>query len=203
MEYNRKTGMQLLEKYLINDKRKYTHSVDVGNCTFMFADILSQKHLEIKLNKELVGFLGFTHDIGQSITTSKHELRSIELLIKENVPIEIAMMVMHGQLLEQFKEDSCSSLYKPVGYEGKILTISDMSIDPSNGLISIEERAEKIKAGVRKIPNMLDELKHVICNGVDEALPRFQKYRDELFGLMEATLGELHDKFEREYKSGL
>lgn len=202
MKYNRKTGLEILNKYLENNSRKFTHSVDVGNCSYMFADILSEKHPELGLDKELVGFLGYTHDIGQSITSAKHELKTIELLIREGVPIEIAIKAMHGQLLEQFAKDPHNILYLPVGYEGKILTVADMSVDPRDGIISVEDRAERIKSWVRANPKMSDTLKDDFCNGMNAALPRFQQYRDELFELMDMSLAELQYKFKTLYRKG-
>jgi hypothetical protein len=202
MNLNRKSGLEVLRKYLGNDEKKFTHSTDVGNCSYMFADILNERHPKLKVDKELVGFLGYTHDIGQSITPAKHELKTIELLVKECVPLEVAFKSMHGQLLEQFGQDSHSNLYVPVGYEGKIITVADMSVDPSDGVIAVEDRAERIKAGVTGILNMPQTLKDSICNGMDAALPRFQKYRDELFGLMGINLTELQGKFAKEYQRG-
>lgn len=200
MKYNRKTGLEILKRYLENNSRKFAHSVDVGNCSYMFADILSEKHPKLGIDKELVGFLGYTHDIGQSVTSAKHELKTVELLIKEGVPIEIAIKAMHGQLLEQFAKDSHSTFYSPVGYEGKILTVADMSVDPRDGIISVEDRAERIKNWVGVNPKMSDTLKDDFCSGMDAALLRFQQYRDELFGLMGMSLAELQYKFKRLYR---
>lgn len=202
MDYNRESGLELLKKYLGSDERKFTHSIDVGNCSYMFADVLSARQPDLGVDKDLVGFLGYTHDIGQSVTPAKHELKTIELLVKEGVPLEVAFKSMHGQLLEQFGQDPHSNLYVPVGYEGKIITVADMSVDPNDGVIAVEDRAERIKSGIAGIPKMPQTLKDAICNGMEVALPRFQQYRDELFGLMGMDLTELQGKFTREYQRG-
>jgi predicted hydrolase (HD superfamily) len=201
MQYNREAGMSLLKKYLANDAKKFCHSVDVGNCAFMFAEILSQKHPELGIDKDIVGFLGYAHDIGQAKTQAKHEVITIQLLTEEGIPRDIARKTMHGQLYEQFgHEVEDSAIYLPSGVEGKIITVVDMSVDPKDGIISIEDRAKRIKAGIMNIPNMPGELKERICACMDAALPRFKEYRDDLFSLMDLSLKELHDRFEREYR---
>lgn len=199
MNYNKKTGLEILKKYFGDNPRKMAHSLNVGNLSFIVADMMHTRHPELEVDPDLACFLGYVHDVGQRLSLFKHELRTIELLIKEGVSLKVAFSSMHGQTLEQFGYDPYSNLYTPVGYEGKIITVADMIVDPCDGLIAMEIRAERIKKIVRSNLDISPDLQRGYCTGMDAALPRYQRYRDELFRLADTCFDELKIKFDKEY----
>jgi hypothetical protein len=193
----------ILLKYFGNEKMKakFEHSIDVGNCAYLIAK-LAEERSGLEIDPIVVGSIGYVHDIGYTVRAEKHELETVKLLIKEGFPITNAELAMHGQGWEQFPEDTDHDLLLPKGYEGKILTLADMSMDPKDGVIAVEDRAERIKSAVRGAPDEVLPLniKEGICNGMDNALPRFKQYRDELFELMRIDLPRLQSRFRHEYQ---
>jgi len=187
MIYDNKFGKELAQKYLGKKEfeTRLEHTRGVAEFAYLVAQKIKNNNPElINFNPELVGFLGWTHDLGYSVDAGKHEVHSIDILInKEGIPKNIAQKVMHGQLAEQFgtKEDNIEQ-YLPQGIEGMILTYADMSVRTGSP-ISLKERAAEIIERINKIPTMSDTLKQEIANNLNNALPRFEKYESTILKL--------------------
>jgi len=178
--YDREFGKSLLEKYLGREQlqKRKEHSLGVAEFAFKVALQIKKRNPELTdFDPEFVGFLGYVHDIGYSTANNKHEVHTIDILTKEEgIPYNVARMVMHGQLAEQFGEkEGDAEKYLPVGLEGMILTYADMSVrtgDPT----PIRHRAEEIASRIQSNPAMSAQLKQEIIDGLQKALPRFEKY---------------------------
>lgn len=179
MKYNAKTGREIMQKYLGKEPRfakRLEHSVGVGDFSCKVSRKIAEKNPELSLDVGLCEFLGYTHDIGYSISDGKHEIYTIDILIKEGIPIEIARKTIHGQLVEQFGEkEKDIEKYLPIGVEGIILTYCDMSVRVGEP-VTIKERAKEIIERVRTIPTMPEQLKRDIEENMYKALPRFERY---------------------------
>ncbi|MBI2045437.1 hypothetical protein HYT23_05235 [Candidatus Pacearchaeota archaeon] len=186
MEYNAKTGKELMRKYLGNEPKlakRLEHSVAVGDFSFKVSRRIAQKNPELSIGVGLCEFLGYCHDIGYSMADGKHEVHTIEILIKEGIDIKIARKAMHGQLAEQFGERERNvEKYLPIGIEGIILTYCDMSVRTGEP-ITIRERAKEIIERVRAIPTMPEQLKKDIEDNMHKALPRFERYEQIVLSL--------------------
>ena len=180
MKYDCKTGNGIMRKYLGTDdlQKRLEHSEGVAELAIKVAQRIKDNNPELTtFNPEFVGFLGYVHDIGYSVEAGKHEVHTIDILTdQESVPVEIARMAMHGQLVEQFGESEGNvNQYIPHGIEGMVLTYADMSVRTGNP-VPIRERADEIVKRVRGIPGMPDQLKDDIEINLYKALPRFEKY---------------------------
>ena len=132
MEYNRESGIILMDKYLSREdlKDKLLHSRSMGIFAHRVAMKIKNNSPEININPELASFIAYTHDIGSFISHVMHELHTIDLLVKnEGIPEDIAWKTMHGTFPERYEnEPEKASKYLPKGIEGMILTFADMSI---------------------------------------------------------------------------
>ncbi len=186
MEYNAKTGREIMEKYLGREPRlskRLEHSISVGDFSSKVSRKIAEKNPELILDVDLCEFLGYSHDIGYSVADGKHEVHTIDLLQKEGVSLQIARKAMHGQLAEQYGEKEGNiKQYMPLGIEGIILTYCDMSVRTGEP-IAIRERANEIIERVRAIPNMPDQLKKDIEENMYKALPRFERYEQIVLAL--------------------
>ena len=183
---NNQTGKELMTKYLGNNPKlakRLEHSQGVGDLAYKIAQKVSARNPELGLDSELIGFLGYSHDIGYSIADGKHEVHTINLLEKEGYEHAIARKAMHGQLLEQFSENEGNvEKYLPQGIEGMILTYADMSVR-SGEPVSIKERASKIIERIKSIPTMSEQLKTEIETNMCKALLRFERYEKVVLAL--------------------
>jgi HD superfamily phosphodiesterase len=182
MQLNCDNGKELMTRYLAGERlqTRLIHSIGVGDLAYKIALRVAEMNPELGLDPEFVGFFGYSHDIGYSIQDGKHEVFTVELLVNEGLPQEIARYAMHGQLAEQFGEKEGNvSQYMPVGIEGMILTYADMSFRTGEP-VSMEERAKEIVTRIKGIPTMPAELKADIEANLYKALPRFQRYERTL-----------------------
>lgn len=180
MKYDRILGEKILNKYLSlpRYKPKFDHSQFVGEFAYKVAHKIKLENPELKqFDPELVGFLGYVHDIGVYIHPIGHERHTIGMLINnENIPPNIAQMTIHGQLIEQHgKKDNKIEEYTPIGLEGMILTYADMSIKTKDPM-SIEKRRDEIVQRVQGIKRLSDEIKKDIIDNLHIAMPRFKRY---------------------------
>lgn len=189
MTFDRAHGRYILFRYLgdVECRARYDHSIGVGDFASAVADRIKRRHPELVLEPEFIRFLGYAHDIGYKVADAKHEVHTVELLKHEGLPLSIARMAMHGQLVEQFgsKEGNVEQ-YLPVGLEGMILTFSDMSVR-TGGIIPMEERAAEIVARIVANPAMPAELKQDIIANLHAALPRFRRYEGIVLALVGAS----------------
>lgn len=113
----------------------------------------------------------------------KHEVHTIDILLKEKVNSRVARKAMHGQLVEQFGEKEGNiEQYMPMGIEGMILTYCDMSVRTGEP-VTIRERAEEIIERIKAIPTMPEQLKRDIEENMYKALPRFERYERIILAL--------------------
>jgi predicted hydrolase (HD superfamily) len=187
MNYDRQYGKKLMQKYLNTDKlqKRLEHTEGVADFAFKVASKIKSANPElINFNPEFVGFLGYVHDIGYSVADGKHEVYTIKILVeKENMPSDIALFAMHGQLAEQFGEKEGNvDQYLPNGLEGMILTYADMSVRTGEP-VTLKERAKEIIDRVNARPTMPDQLKKDIKDNLYKALPRFERYEKTVLTL--------------------
>ena len=176
-EYNAQTGMVLAQKHLKKDRLK--HSIGVGNFAHTVAYAIADENPELELagfDPDMIAFLGFTHDIGYAENSFKHECHSITSLLEEGTDPNIAHQVMHGQLLEQFgPQEGVFDGYCPRGLAGMILTYADMHVrfEPEQ----MENRRDEILDRVREHQKIPESIKAGIIKGMNDAFPRFERYR--------------------------
>ncbi len=192
--YDREFGRLLTEKYLKQDKRKIKlqHSIDVGEFSFKIASRIKERNLELDINPEFVGFLGYVHDIGYCVSPVRHELRTIDFLTeKESIPYSIARKTIHGQLAEEFGEKEGNiEQYLPIGLEGIILTYTDMIIRTGDPM-SIEKRTEGVIDRCKRSAEASDDFKKRLIENISKALPRFKRYEQIVLALSGAD--SFHD----------
>lgn len=192
-KYDREFGKALMEKYLSGEKleRKYQHAERVSEFMFKVASRIKERNPELDIDPEFVGFLGYVHDVGFSVSPRRHEFHTLDILTKEeDIPYDIAnRAAMHGQLAEQVGEKEDFEKYLPIGLEGMILTYADMTINDGDPM-AIDDRA----AGIIKRVRALD-VKAINVKGIDEkfktdliyylrkALPRFHRYERVVLAL--------------------
>ena len=176
----------LMKKYLsaTSFTQRLEHSRGVGDLAFKIARKIEKENPEHSLNPELVGFLGYVHDLGYFYGAEKHEVKTHEILTGvEGFPYDIARKTMHGQLAEQYGEKERNvKQYLPVGIEGMIITYADMSVRTEQP-IPIKDRAKEIIERIRGIANMPDQLKQDIEENMHKALPRFERYERIILAL--------------------
>ena len=184
MSYDRQFGKLLVEKYLGTPEllKRKQHSQGVGEFAFKVATRIRDQNPELSLDPETVGFLGYVHDIGYSIAAEKHEVHTVDLLLREGVPPRLASRTMHGQLMEQFgpKEGNITK-YLPRGLHGMIVTYSDMSVrlgDP----VTLRERAAEIIERMNE-SSLPEHTKREIEENMYKALPRFERYERIILNL--------------------
>jgi len=186
MEYNAKTGREIMEKYLGGDlklAKRLEHSIAVGDFSSKVSRRVAEKSPELILDTDLCEFLGYSHDIGYSVADGKHEIHTIDLLQREGVKPQIARKAMHGQLLEQYGEkEGNTEQYTPLEIEGIILTYCDMSVRTGEP-VTIRERAKEIIDRINGIQNMPEQLKKDIEDNMHKALPRFERYEQIVLAL--------------------
>lgn len=195
MGYDRDAGLELMESYLGADElaTKLEHSQGVGDFAYIVARRISERHPELGLDPELVGYLGYVHDIGYAAGPEKHELASIDLLLEEGVDPAVARMVMHGQLAEQYGEaEGDVEQYLPIGLEGMLLTYADMSVRVGRA-IPVRERAAEIEDRVNGLP-IPQDIKDTIIENLHKAMPRFERYEEAMLAL--AGAGSVDDFYE-------
>lgn len=184
MEYNRENGIKLMEKYLSRENlwEKLKHSKAMGEFAFKVAMRIKNNSPETEIDPELASFVAYTHDIGSFIDHRKHELHTIDLLVKEGVPENIAWKTMHGTFPETYEEDHVKAeKYLPRGIEGMILSFSDMSIRFGEPM-SIDERAMEIITRMKTLP--IEESRRVrIESDIKKAMPRFKRYEKVIYAL--------------------
>jgi hypothetical protein len=197
MLYNENLGKRILYKYLDsnikrNFREKLKHSEDVARFAYLVAERIKGRSPElVDFNSEFVGFLGLVHDIGNSVSSFRHEFYSIDILIDEGVPRDIAVYSMHGQVAEQFggynDDKRGENEYLPVGLEGKILTYADMSVNRWPP-VSIEERISIINDGVNQVMDRREDFVERgknILKFLKIAFPRYKRYEAEILQLSE------------------
>src|SRR3990167_7048693 len=99
MIYNAQTGRELMQKYLCNESgiaKRLEHSMAVGDFSSKVARRIAQRNPELSLDADLCEFLGYSHDIGYSVSDGKHEVYTINLLRGEGVNPQVARKAMHG-----------------------------------------------------------------------------------------------------------
>ena len=124
------------------------HSYKTGEAAYELAKEIIAKNPEFEfiIDPEIVGFIGYVHNIGYKISQDIHELHTIYLLEnKEHIPPEIAIKTRHGQLVEQHGKDE---EYFPVGIEGIILTYIDISLRDGE-TVTMDERATEIEEHIQ------------------------------------------------------
>jgi len=175
-----------MEKYLGNNPglaKRLEHSQSVGDFACKVAERVAERNPELGLDAKLIGFLGYVHDIGYSVSDAKHEVHSVNILKKEGVEDAVAGKAMHGQLAEQFGETEGNvAQYLPIGLEGMILTYSDMSVRTGEP-VPMVERAAEIIARIKAVPTMPEQLKQDIETNMYKALPRFERYEKIVLAL--------------------
>ena len=186
MKYNAQKGKELMQKFLGNEPRlakRLEHSLAVGDFSSKVARRIAQRSPELSLDADLCEFLGYSHDIGYSVSDGKHEVYTINLLRGEGVNPQVARKAMHGQLAEQFGEkEGDTKQYMPIGIEGMILTYCDMSVRIGEP-VTIRERAAEIIERVKAIQAMPYLLKKDIEENMHKALPRFERYEQAVLAL--------------------
>jgi hypothetical protein len=181
MNYNRELGKELVHKYLNSGKfaDKIKHCYSVGELCYRIALKIKPNFIVQKIDPEFVGFLGYVHDIGQSVGRENHELHTIDILVnKENIPSEIARKTIHGAIWEQTGE--VNGEYLPVVPEGLILSYSDMSVK-TDRLMTIEERTQDIKDVVPHMTELSEEFKAQILSQINKTYARFKRYEKWVF----------------------
>jgi len=187
MEYDRQAGKDIMRKYLSTDRlqKRLEHTEAVADFAFKVATKIKSANPElVDFDPELIGFLGYVHDIGYSVADGKHEVHTIDILVnKENIPEGVARKAMHGQLAEQFGEKEGNvEQYLPIGLDGMVLTYADMSVrtgEPG----TMQARAKEIIDRIKSIPSMPEQLKKDIEENMYKALPRFERYETNILAL--------------------
>lgn len=184
MEYNRESGIRLMEKYLSREDlwEKLRHSRAMGDFAYRVADKIKLNSPEVDVNPELAAFVAYVHDIGSFVNHKMHELHTLDLLKKEEVPEDIAWKTMHGVFPERYEnEPEKAALYLPRGIEGIILSFADMSIRFEVPM-SIEERTNEIITRMKTLP--IEESRRArIEKEIIKAMPRFKRYEKIIYAL--------------------
>jgi hypothetical protein len=180
--YNKFFGRLILNKYIDKKDRRYTHSVGVANFSRRVAARIKHRHPEFSfIDPEFSAFLGYVHDIGYSVSPDMHELHTIDLLIKEGMPKDIAIKTSHGQIPEQYgPKDSHFRKYYPSELDGMILTYANMTV--SLHPMYMEERVIDIRDRVEWSP-LSKEKKEDIIYGLEKAFPRYLNYEATILSL--------------------
>lgn len=186
MEYNPTLGLELMGKYLNTEhlQKRLEHSRSVGEFAFKVASRIGVNNPELNISPELISFLGYAHDIGYHVREMKHELHTIDILVREGVPKDIAEKTMHGQMAEQFGEKDGKD-YLPKGLEGIILVYCDASVRIGEP-ISIEDRLNDIEARVNANNSYPEELKNEILFYARKCQPRMKRYESIVLNLANA-----------------
>jgi fatty-acyl-CoA synthase len=195
IQYNRKYGKELVDKYLKNsdldllasDLKLLDHSYKAGELCYELALQIQTKNPEFAriIDPECVGFLGYVHNIGYSIQNESHELHTVYLLTKkENVPEWIALKTKHGYLVEKYadKVDREWKDYYPVGLEGILLTYIDFSLRKGD-IIPVKDRATEILNYIQKTNKDPKAIANISEN-LQKALPRYQYYETLINNLL-------------------
>ena len=133
------------------------------------------------LDPELLGFLGYVHNIGYAIQADKHELHTVYILVnKEGIPQAIAERTKHGHLVEKHPESQQE--YYPLGLEGIILTYVDIMVSKEPN-ISFEARVSEIKSYVKTI-ELIDDKKEEFLRNFLAAVPRYKRYESIINALI-------------------
>ncbi len=189
-KYNREFGKELVEKYLKDCNQKLLasdlslveHAELCANRCYQLAIRIIEKNPEFKdaLDPELLGFLGYVHNIGYAIQADKHELHTVYILVnKEGFPQSIAEQTKHGHLVEKHPE---SHEYYPLGLEGIILTYVDIMVS-KNPNISLDERVKEVNDYVSK-SSLSEEKKEDFLRNFNAAVPRYRRYESIIKGLL-------------------
>ena len=186
-------GRELAFKYLGTDdfKDRLDHTEGVAEFAYRVAHRVKSNNPElVDFDPEFVGFLGYAHDLGYSVETKKHEVHTIEILVREGISEDVARRAMHGQLVEQFGEQEGNvDQYMPIGLDGMVLTYADMSVRKGDP-VPVRERAAEIVSRVQGF-KISDDVKQDIIDNLDKALPRFERYERNILALAGVnTVGE-------------
>ncbi len=179
-------GRKICKKYLSERPKLMEHSIKVAKLCKKLAQeiIIKNPEFENVLEPEILGFLGYVHNIGTFIRRNRHELHTIYLLTnKENIPEKVAVRTRHGQLVEDYEEKKED--YYPIGLEGIILTYADIIVREDDELLPMEKRLDEMEDLMKKKKSVFGDYNSKMIENFRKAKKRYLRYEKIIHVLTE------------------
>lgn len=175
VNYDRILGKAICDKYLAEMPLLLHHSQKCGELCYELAKKIIDLNPELRseLDPELMGFLGFTHNIGTIVSRDRHEFHTMYILTKkEGIPENIAIQTRHGQLVEDYQDPH----YYPRGIDGILLTYVDLCVRPEGNVLPLSARLQEMETLMMKRESVFRNYTEEMVQRFKAAVPRYQRY---------------------------